>query len=304
MKNLDWNLLRAFHATVAEGSLSAAALRIGLTQPTLSRQVAALEADLGVALFDRVGRQLVLTGVGRKLFEMTETMADTAAALALTAKGQEAEIGGHVSVSATDSFSQHVLPEIVERVRATLPQVTVSVVVANALSDLHRGEADIAIRHAPPVREGLVGHHVRDSEVFFYASADWVARNGRPETFSDLEPSALIGFDDLDLYARYLRGLGIEVAAGDFRLASESSVVIWEMVTRGMGVAPMHREIADRTPGVVRLFPDAPPIRAPIWIVIHERLQTSPRIMLVRDILHDMLAAMGGPSPVSGGARR
>lgn len=290
MNGLDWNLIRAFHATVAAGSLSAAARDLGLTQPTLSRQVSALETELGVVLFDRVGRALVLTEVGRKLFELTIAMADTAAAVALTAKGLEQDIGGTVSISATDSMAQYVLPEIVERIRVEAPQITLVVVVTNETSDLHRREADIAIRHAKPVRAGLVGQHIRDSEAHFYASEDWVARNGMPGELSELSAAALIGFGDLDRYAEHLRGLGARVTAEDFRLASDSSVMVWDMVRRGLGVAPMLCDIADKTPGMVRLFPDAPQIRAPIWIVTHEQLQNSPRIRIVQGILAEMLS--------------
>ena len=293
MKSLDWNLVRAFHATVAAGSLSAAAQRVGLTQPTLSRQISALEADLGVVLFDRVGRQLVLNDVGRKLYDLTETMADTAEAFALAARGQEKEIGGHVSISATDSFSQYILPQIVSRIQAEAPQISISIIATNETSDLHRGEADIAIRHAKPMRNGLVGKFIRHSDAFFYASPEWVERNGCPKSFKDLATDQLLGFANLDLYASFLNDLGVNVSGAGFRLASDSSVVIWEMVKRGMGVAPMHREIAERTPGVVRLFSNASPIRSPIWVVTHERLQANSRIQIVRDILEGMLLDLG-----------
>ncbi len=78
----------------------------------------------------------------------------------------------------------------------------------------------------------------------------------------------------------------------DFRLVSDSSVVIWEMVRRGMGVAPMLRDVADRTPGVIRLLPDMPPIVVPIWLVVHEDLSLSPRIRVVQRILAEGLARM------------
>lgn len=293
MKSLDWNLIRAFHATAEAGSLSAAARQIGLTQPTMSRQVAALEAELEVTLFQRVGRRLILTDIGRTLLKLTESMSDAAAAVSLAVKGQEQEIKGRVSVSASDSFSQYLLPELIEQVRAQAPQIAISVIVTNEVSDLHRGEADIAIRHAEPDRDGLVGHYIRDSEAFFYASEAWVERHGLPQSYPDLAPEELIGFNDLGLYTVYLRQLGFSVEPDDFRVASKSSVVIWEMVKRGMGVAPILREVADRTPGMVRLFPDASPIRSPIWIVIHEHLQASPKIRLVRRILEEGLTEMG-----------
>ncbi|MFN3854730.1 MAG: LysR family transcriptional regulator [Phreatobacter sp.] len=110
MKVTDWNHLRAFHATAMAGSLSAAARLLKLTQPTLSRQVAALEAELGVALFDRVGRKLALTAIGADLLQHLRVMGEAADAVALAAIGRSQDIGGQVSISATDTYAAYVLP--------------------------------------------------------------------------------------------------------------------------------------------------------------------------------------------------
>ena len=287
---MDWNHVRAFHATAATGSLSAAARRLGLTQPTLSRQVLALEADLGVALFERRGRKLVLTQIGMDLLEHTRIMGDAADNVALAASGRIQEIGGRVSISVTDTYAAYILPGIIERIRSEAPQITVVIVASNELSDLHRREADIAVRHVRPDRPGLVGQHIRDTEAHFYASEDWVARNGLPNGPADLARAGLMGFDDGKRFSDFLREIGIPVDVADFRILSDSSVAIWEMVRRGIGVATMLREIADRTPGVVNLLPDMTPISVPIWLITHQELQSSPRIRMVQTILAEELA--------------
>lgn len=292
MKAIDWNHIRAFHATAAAGSLSAAARQLGLTQPTLSRQVLALETDLGVTLFERLGRKLVLTQTGVDLLDHIRIMGDAAESVALAASGRVQEIGGRVCISATDTFSAYILPEIVERIRSEAPQITIVIVAANALSDLHRREADIAIRHVRPDRSGLIGQHIRDAEACFYASDDWVTRNGLPKGPADLAKTGLIGFDDTARFSGYLREVGIPMEAADFRLVSDSAVVVWEMVKRGMGVAAMLREVAERTPGVMNLLPDMTPIPVPIWLVTHQELQSSPRIRVVHRVLAEELARM------------
>lgn len=291
MRTIDWNQVRAFHATAVAGSLSAAARQLGLTQPTLSRQVVALEAHLGVTLFERRSRKLVLTETGMDLLDHIRIMGDAADTLVLAASGRAQEIGGRVCISATDTFAAYVLPEIVARIRAEAPQITIAIVASNEFSDLHRGEADIAIRHVRPDRPGLVGRHVRDTEASFFASEDWAARNGRPEEPADLARAGLMGFDDAR-FSGFLREIGIPIATEDFRIVSESSVVIWEMARRGMGVAVMLREVAERTPAMVNLLPDMVPIPVPIWLVTHQELQASPRIRLVQAILAEELARL------------
>lgn len=289
---MDWNHIRAFYVTAATGSLSAAARQLGLTQPTLSRQVASLEADLGLALFERVGRKLVLSQIGAELLERIRVMADTADMVALTASGRAQEISGRVAVSATDTYCAHILPAMIERVRNEAPQITIVIVASNALSDLQRRDADIAIRHVPPDRPSLAGQHVRDTQAHFYASDSWLARNGAPSSPLDLTGERLIALEDTERFSRYLHDIGIPVAPKDFRLVADSSVAIWEMVKRGLGVAPMLSEIAERTPGVRRLLPELPAIRVPIWLVTHVELQATPRIRLVQSILADELARM------------
>ena len=292
MKNIDWNHLRAFHTTADTGSLSAAARQLGLTQPTLSRQIAALEADLDVALFERPGRRLVLTQTGLDLLNHIATMGDAAQAFTLAASGRIQEISGRVCISATDSFSTYILPSIVERIKSEAPQLTIVIVAANDLADLHQMEADLAIRHARPERAGLMGEHIRDANAYFYASKEWVTRNGLPTKPADMAKTGLIGFGDTARLSSYLCTLGIPMEAADFRIISDSAVVVWEMVKRGMGVAAMLQEVAKQTSGIVKLLPDMAPICVPIWLVSHRELQASPRIRLVHKILAEELARL------------
>lgn len=289
----DWNHLRAFHATASAGSLSAAARELGLTQPTLSRQVAALEAELGVALFERVGRRLVLTRTGTDLLDHVRAMGEAARSVALAASGHVQEISGRVSISVTDGYAAYILPEIVERLRAEVPEITVVIISSNTLSDPRLREADIAIRHVRPDAPELVGQHLWDTEAHFYAARAWVDRHGMPEMPAELAGPALLGFDDVEQYADHLHGIGIPMPAEAFRVVSENSVVIWEMVRRGLGVAAMLREVAERTPDIVRLLPDLRPIPVPIWLVTHRELHTSRRIRIVHDLLVEELTRIG-----------
>ncbi len=292
MKPLDWNHLRAFHATATTGSLSAAAIQLGLTQPTLSRQVQALEARLDIILFERQGRRLVLTQTGRELCDRIAAMQVAAENVAVAASGQQMALTGRVRISATDSIATFVLPGLLGFIRAQAPHLTIEILAANEVSDLHQMEADIAIRHAAPNRSGLVGHHVHDTEAWFYASPDWINQNGTPTSLADLAGAALIGFDDTERLASHYRMTGIAVEASDFKMVSNSSVVVWEMVKRGLGVAPMLTEVARQTPEMVKLLPDTTPVPVPIWLVTHKELQPSPGIQLVHRVLAQELARL------------
>ncbi|MDO5631962.1 MAG: LysR family transcriptional regulator [Paracoccus sp. (in: a-proteobacteria)] len=293
MKNLDWNHARALLATTETGSLSAAARKLGLSQPTLSRQIAALETDLDTTLFERLGKRLVLTDAGTSLLPHLHAMGAAAETLALAASGRSEDVAGRVTISASDGYAAHVLPGILARIRAEAPQITISIISSDGLSDLRRREADIAIRHLRPQGDGLIARLVRDSTARFYAASDWLARHPYVRSLSDLRPDHLVGFEDVAEFTTYLRDLGVVADAADLRLVSKSSVVVWEMVRRGLGVSLMMDEIARTSPGMVAIFPDFAPIPVPVWLVTHRELRTSRRIRLVFDILAEELPRAG-----------
>src|SRR5215510_14951281 len=108
----DWNRARAFLVTAEEGSLSAAARSLGMTQPTLGRQVSALEEELGVTLFERVGRGLTLTATGMELLERMRPMGDAANRVSLSASGQAQAVEGLITITASEVNASFLLPPV------------------------------------------------------------------------------------------------------------------------------------------------------------------------------------------------
>ncbi len=287
--SFDWNQARAFLATVEEGSLSAAARALGQTQPTLGRQVAALEEELGVVLFERIGRSLTLTQSGVELVEHVRRMGEAATAMSLTASGQSQTIEGEVRITASDIMSAFVLPPALKRLRKAAPRLVIDVVAANDIRDLQRREADIAIRHIRPEQPDLIARLVREATAHFYASTGYIQAHGRPKTTDDLSDHAFVGFGDNPRMLEYLSAIGITLTADNFRIGSESGVVAWEMARAGLGIGVMSDEVGDIA-GMERLLPDMEPIVFPVWLTTHRELHTSRRIRLVFDLLAEFLA--------------
>jgi DNA-binding transcriptional LysR family regulator len=290
--DFDWNQARAFFVTASEGSLSAAARELKQTQPTLSRQVAALEQQLGVTLFERVGRQLVLTETGRDLAEYVRKMADAAGLFSLHASGRSQAVVGEVRITAGVAVSAYLLPPIIERVRQEFPEIRVHLVASNEISDLLRREADIAIRHVRPAQDGLVAKKVRDSTAHLYAAESWIGRCGRPKTLADVSQAVFAGAENnqpfIDLLARY----GIAVRAENFQATTDNDVVRWEFIKQGLGIGWMIREIAAVTSGIEQILPELPAIPAPFWVCAHRELHTSRRVRVVYDRLAEALAEL------------
>ncbi len=290
MNNLDWNQLKAFLETAETGSLSAAARKLGLTQPTLSRQVAAIEQVMGVTLFERVGKSMALTPTGLDLLEHARAMGAAAEALSLAATGSSQAVRGVVSVSATDVVASVLLPPLVKKLHDQEPGITIDVIPSNALSDLLRREADIAIRHVKPEQPDLIARLVREATAHFYASESWVNAHGHPRSAEDAARLSFVGSDRSGQYLGYLRMHGLPLSEANFSCYADHSVAHWALVRQGMGIGVMMEEIALATPGMVRVLDDLPPVRFPIWLVTHRELRTSKRIRMVFDALAQGLA--------------
>ena len=285
MDKLDWNQLKAFLETAETGSLSAAARKLGLSQPTLSRQVAAIEQRMGVTLFERVGKAMALTPTGLDLLEHARTMGAAAEALGLAASGRSQAMGGVVSVSASDAVAAHMLAPLVRRLRDEEPGIAIEVISSNALSDLLRREADIAIRHVKPQQPDLIARLIREATASFYASEDWVKAHGHPRGAEEAAHLSFVGSDRSGQFLAYLRQHGLPLSEANFSCYADHSIANWSLVRQGMGIGAMMDEIALDTPGIVRVLDEVSPVRFPIWLVSHRELRTSRRIRVVFEAL-------------------
>jgi DNA-binding transcriptional LysR family regulator len=285
MEKLDWNQLRAFLETAETGSLSAAARKLKLTQPTLGRQVAAIEQRMGVTLFERVGKTMALTPTGLDLLEHARAMGAAAEALGLAATGRAEAIEGVVSVTATDLVAAELLPPLVQQLREQEPGIAIEVIASNALSDLLRREADIAVRHVKPEQPELIARLIREATAGFYASEAWVAAHGHPRSASDAAHLPFVGSDRSGQFLAYLQQHGLPLTEASFSCYADHSVAHWALVRQGMGIGAMMDEVARATPGMVRVLDAVAPVRFPIWLVCHRELRTSRRIRVVFEAL-------------------
>lgn len=282
----DWNQMRALLATVETGSLSAAARRLGLTQPTLGRQVAALEDSLGVAIFERVGRNLVLTEAGQQLVADLKDMGAAAQRVALSAAAQSQSVEGVVRITTADIYAGHVLPPLMERVRREAPGIRLEVLATGSISDLLRREADIAIRHVRPEQDGLIARRCKDTDAYIYGTPELLERMGRPQTGEALARGSFVGAmqGNGDFIAQMV-ARGVPLTEANFHMATQSGMTGWEWVRKGMCLGGMVEAVGRLTPEVVVAVSSIEPIPVPVWLVTHRELHTSRRIRLVFDML-------------------
>ena len=291
----DWNRVRAFFVVAEERSFSAAGRALGLSQPTVGRQVAALEQELGVALFERVGHTLTLTSAGADLVEHVRVMNDAATRVSLAAAGQSLAVNGSVCLTASELIAAYLLPPIVARVRREHPGIEVEVVASNAVRDLRRREADIAIRNFKPTQPDLVARKIGDRVARAYATPAYLAGIGSPQRLADLAGAEFFAFDRTERMIEYLSALGLTLTPRNFPVLTENHLVQWAMCKAGVGICFVMDEVGDAEPSVRRVVADFPPLPVPLWLAAHREVATSRRIRVVFDLLAEELAR--GPRP-------
>ncbi len=287
--NFDWNRARAFLVTAEEGSLSAAARALGLAQPTLGRQVDALEQELGVVLFERVGRGLRLTPAGHELIGHVRAMGDAASRLSMSAFGQNEAMTGTVSIAASNAYAGLLLPPILEKLRAAEPRITIELVVSNSPSDLLRREADIALRNFRPEEPDLVARKIREARARLYGSTAYLDSLAPIDAAQDLARASFIAPGEVGMMLAIFNRQGFGLTEANFPLICGDFLVMWEMVKRGMGLGMIDDRIGDAEPGVRRALPGLAPLDFPVWLVAHREIHRNRRLRFVFDFLADGL---------------
>lgn len=287
--DLDWALYRTMLAVINEGSLSAAARRLGLTQPTVGRHIDMLEAALGADLFLRSQRGLEPTDLARALRSHAQTMATQAAALLRTATGALDVVSGIVRISASDVVGVEHLPPVLTALRREHPKLVIELSLSDRVDDLLAREADIAVRTAEPTQGALLARRLSPVELGFHARRDYLERRGTPASMDDLGSHDLIGYDAetpaLRAMMTRLPGLTLD----GFALRTDSNLAQLAAIRAGFGIGLCQTAVARREPALIRVLPEMA-LPLPLWIVMHENLKTSARYRVVFDALSAGLA--------------
>ena len=296
---VDWNLLRALGAVLAHGSLTQAAARLGTSQPTLSRQIAALEAQLGAPLFERGARRLQPTAQALALAEPAARMLAAAQACALAAdaaRSQADDLAGTVRITASEVVSSQVLPGLLATLARRQPQIQIELVPGDELSNLLEREADIAVRMVRPTQGTLITRHIADWPLGFYAHHDLLAAHGGPPTPATLAQHRWVGMDQSTQLIDGFRAAGFEVDRRFFAFRCDRQAVNLEAVRAGLGIGIVIEPLARRTPTLVPVLTELALPVLPVWLTAHRELRASRRLKRVFDFLAQALAAWGEPT--------
>ena len=291
-ESLDWSLVQAFLAVAETGSLSAAARALGRSQPTLGRQVRALEEQLGGELFHRQPRGLDLTETGAALLDPARSMREAANSMALAVAGRDEGLEGTVRITASVAVSIFHLPRILTEIRQAEPRIALELVPSDRSSNLLYREADIAIRMYRPTQQDLVTRHLGDTAIAAFAARGYIRRRGMPQSVADAARHDIIGQDRDTVLIDGMRALGLPASRDMFAFRCDDVATSWQLVRAGAGIGFLQRSLGATDPDLVEIDFGVPLPSLPVWLTAHEAMRRSPRIRRV----WDMLVASLGPA--------
>ena len=289
LESFDWALVRSFLAVLDAGSLMGASRKLGAQQPTLSRHLAELERQLGAPLFERTGRGVTPTALALAIADGARQMQGGADALARSLAGTRDATSGTVRITTSQVAASCLLPPVLAALQRAEPGIQIELVASNALSNLLRREADIAVRMVRPQQGSLVARKLADLPIGAAAHTSYLERAGTPRKPQDLLQHTLIGYDRDDTIERGFAALGLALPHEAFALRTDDQVAYGRLVAAGAGIGFVALYNTAHWPGVQRLLPmlQIPPL--PCWLAVHREIRGNKVVRRVYDFLAEAI---------------
>jgi DNA-binding transcriptional LysR family regulator len=284
---IDWNDVRYFLEVARRGSTLAAAKVLHVSQPTVHRRIAALERAVGCRLVERHPTGYRLTEIGHKLQPIAEQLEAAALGFERHALASDTAPTGVIRVTCAEPVGYRLVRSpLFDRFHHRHSRVRIELVMSDRHLDLGKGEADVAIRAGASKDERLVGRKIADSPWAVYASHAYVARNGCPASFEELQRHGVIAFDDA--IAEHHAAGWLKRVAPNARVAARSNSIpgLLLAVKSGVGLAPVPSALAEGEKDLVRLLSPIPELATTFYLLTHPDLRDSPRVSAFFDFIN------------------
>ena len=290
---MDWDKLRIFHAVADAGSLTHAGDTLHLSQSAVSRQIRALEEGLNTTLFHRHARGLILTEQGELLFDATKHMSKRLDAAAARIRDSEEEVFGELRVTTTIGFGSLWLAPSLPALYEKYPDLKIDLMLEERLLDLPMREADVAIRMKEPSQADLIRRRLLTINMRLYASPEYLAVHGMPETTDELSKHRIISQNatsaQVSAGALLVRELMAYPVGSTLTVNNYFGVLQAVIHHLGIGVLPDY--LTQDFPQLVRVLPEIQSAEVPVFLAYPEELRQSKRVEVFRDFVSEEVIA-------------
>lgn len=296
--SVDWDDLKYFLAVARSGSTLGASRALQVSQTTVARRLAALEAALGLVLFERRQAGYALTPAGEALVPRAEAVEAAAGSFAEAAGAQSRDSSGTVCLTCVELYAVTILPPILKDLHDAHPGLRIDLDTADFPRDLGAGEAEVALRGGHMASDSsLVGRRIAPDPWTLYCSRDYAAAHARPRTAADLRRHPLIGGGGQKVWPMYRAWLQRHRLEEAVTMHHSSASGLLAAVRAGAGLAVLPSFVADRDPDLVRCLDPIATDDSELWLLTHERLRHTPRVRAVMDFLGARLARLAREVP-------
>jgi DNA-binding transcriptional LysR family regulator len=290
---MDWDKLRIFHAVAEAGSFTHAGETLNLSQSAISRQISSLEQSLGVTLFHRHARGLLLTEQGEDLYLTAHDVFHKLAMAEARLTDSKERPEGPLKITTTVGFGSVWLTPRIKEFMDLYPEIDVTLLLVYDDLDLAMREADVAIRLTPPRQPDLIQRHLMSIRYLCYASPDYLKQHGIPRAVEDLDNHRLVTFgeevgDQLELVPtlNFLMGAGREPGRPRKPVLKVNNIYgIYRAVLAGVGLGALPDYMLVGSSGLVRVLPELAGPPTEVYFVYPEELRHSARIEVFRDFM-------------------
>jgi DNA-binding transcriptional LysR family regulator len=281
----DWNDLRLVLTVARSGSLRGAAEALGIDHSTAYRRLQAIEAELGLSLFERAGGHYRATETGDRVALAAERIEAETLALERDITGRDTRLSGRLRLTASETLAYRVLPRLLAEFHRRHPGIRVELIIDNRQLDLARREADVALRATRPDEPTLFGRKIADIEWTIYGSDGYLASRAVPTSLDECAAGHdFVGWDEgADTAAARWLADAVPEQAIVFR--SSSLINQLGAAAAGMGLAVLPCYLADTEPAVHRILPPIAPLTRELWLITHQDLRQTARVRAFFDFI-------------------
>lgn len=287
---MDWDKLRIFHAAAEAGSFTHAGEQLRMSQSAVSRQVAALEKDLGIALFHRHARGLVLTEQGELLFRTASDVLNRLQTVETLLSDSTTKPAGELRITSSVSLGSVWVTQRIREFIDVYPDIRIELILNDEPVDLSMRVADVAIWAREPVQSDLVRRPLFSMQVHAFASATYIRKFGTPQSIDDLDKHRLVSFignppphlatiNALETMGRE----GMERRQPAFR--ASTVLALKYAIRSGIGVGLIPDYLTEEEKDLVPILRDVEMPRLPVFFVYPEELRTAKKVQVFRDFV-------------------
>ncbi|MEJ0013506.1 MAG: LysR family transcriptional regulator [Bauldia sp.] len=287
---MDWDKLRIFQAAAQAGSFTHAGEALNMSQSAVSRQVSALEQDLGVPLFHRHARGLILTEQGEELFRAASDVLVKLQSVRSRLTESEEKPSGTLRITTTVGLGSTWLTQRVHEFVDLYPTISLHLILDDDELDLSMRQADVAIRLRQPTQPDLIQRRLFTVHMHVWAAPSYLKRFGRPEKVADLDSHRIVTFGvPVPAYLRDLNWLELAGRGSDnprdSALKINNIFAIKNAVMNGTGLAVLPSYMVEPDSGLVKLLPEEQVPSFATYFVYPAELKNSARVHVFRDFL-------------------